>query len=196
LIHNQDLQSQIDHLETILAQSEVIKEVLARAPSLNLTNWYLGAGAVAQTVWNDLHGYPLTQDIKDCDLVYFDPDTSYEAEDAYIKKGERLFAGLPVEVEIRNEARVHIWYEQKFGKKIKPYTSTEDGINTWPTTATSVGVRYDNGQFIVYAPYGLHDLLGMIVRPNKEQIIQDVYEKKVERWKKAWPKLRVVPWDV
>jgi hypothetical protein len=64
-------------------------------------------------------------------------------------------------------ARVHVWYKEAFGKEIKPYTSTEDAIDTWPTTATSVGVRYSNGRFQVYAPYGLHDLLGMIVKPIK-----------------------------
>ena len=40
-----------------------------------------------------------------------------------------------------NETRVHLWYEAHFGYRIDPYASVEDAINTWPTTATSIGVR-------------------------------------------------------
>lgn len=195
-MQNKDIHTQITYLEAVLNKSELIKDVLARTPQLGLSNWYLTAGAVAQTVWNDSHAYPLVQGLKDCDLVYFDPDISYEAEDVFIKKGETLFTDLPIEVEIRNQARVHLWHEQKFGKKIEAYASTEEGINTFPATAACVGVRYDNGRFIVYAPYGLHDLLGMVVRPNKEHVTKERYETKVERWKQIWPRLRIVPWDI
>jgi uncharacterized protein len=189
-----DLKSQIDDLRDILASSELISEVLEKAPQLNLPNWYLGAGAIAQTVWNKLHDYPLEQNIKDCDLVYFDSDTSAEAQDLYIQKGKELFDDLPVEVEITNEARVHLWYEQEFGKEMRQYVSTENAIDTWPTTATSVGVCYEGDEFVVYAPYGLHDLLGMIVRPNKTLITSKVYTEKVDRWRKAWPNLTIIPW--
>jgi hypothetical protein len=192
---HEDLHTQIDYLESVLAKSEIIVVVFKKAPNLNLPNWYLGAGAIAQTVWNELHGYPLDHGLKDCDLVYFDFDISSEIQNVYRQRGKELFASLAVEVEITNEARVHVWYKEKFGKDIKPYISTEDAINTWPTTATSVGVKYSNGTFQVYAPYGLHDLFGMIVRPNKTLVSREVYEKKAERWKSEWPKLEVIAWD-
>ena len=192
---NKDLQVQIDYLEKTLAKSAVIHRVLELAPQLELPDWYLGAGAVCQTVWNELHGFPLEKGIKDCDLVYFDPDTSYEAEDKYIQAAAKLFKGLPVEVEVRNEARVHLWYNQKFGTTIPPYTSTEDAINTWPTTASSVGVRYRGGNFEVYAPRGLNDMMSLIIRANKGLITREVYEKKVERWCQVWPRLTAIPWE-
>ncbi len=192
---NRDLQTQIDYLEKVLAKSKTVSRVLELAPQLELPNWYLGAGAICQTVWNELHDFPLEQGIKDCDLVYFDADTSAEAQDRFIQKGKEIFAELPIEVELTNEARVHLWYKQEVGKEIRPYISTEDAINTWPTTASSVGVRYENGEFAVYAPYGLNDMLGMIVRPNKTLITYKVYESKATRWKSHWPKLQVVPWD-
>lgn len=192
---HKNLHSQIDYLESVLAKSKTIAEVLKKAPYLNLPNWYVGAGAVAQTVWNELHGYPLDHGLKDCDLVYFDGDISSETQNVYRQRSYELFASLPLEVEVTNEARVHIWYREKFGKDIKPYISTEDAFNTWPTTATSVGVRYRNGMFQAYAPYGLHDLLSMIVRPNKALVSREVYEKKAERWKREWPKLQVIAWD-
>jgi len=192
---NQDLQTQIDYLEKVLAKSKTISKVLELAPKLPLPNWYLGAGAICQTIWNELHGFPLEQGIKDCDLVYFDADISADAQDRFIQKGKKLFAELPIEVELTNEARVHLWYKEEVGKDIQPYTSAEDAINTWPTTASSVGVRYENGNFLVYAPYGLNDMMRLIVRANKGLITREVYEKKVERWTQAWPKLTAIPWD-
>lgn len=192
---DKDLQTQIDYLEKTLAKSKTVSKVLELAPQLELPNWYLGAGAVCQTIWNELHGLPLDQGIKDCDLVYFDTDTSTEAQDSFIQKGKELFVDLPIEVELTNEARVHLWYKEEVGKEIRPYTSTEDAINTWPTTASSVGVSYKNGKFIVYAPFGLNDMLSMIVRPNKTLITYKVYDGKAMRWKNNWPKLKVVPWD-
>lgn len=192
---NRDLETQIAYVKEVLARSKAVRSVLALAPQLELPNWYLGAGAICQTVWNELHGFPLEQGIKDFDLVYFDPDTSTDAQDRFIRKGKKLFAELPVEVELTNEARVHLWYKEEVGKEISPYSSTEDAINTWPTTASSVGVRYEDGKFLVYAPYGLNDMMRLIVRPNKGLITREVYEKKVARWTQAWPKLTAIPWD-
>ncbi len=186
---------QIRYLEKVLAKSNTVSKVLELAPQLELPNWYLGAGAICQTVWNELHGFSPEQGIKDLDLVYYDPDTSAEAQDKFIHKGNELFANLPVAVELTNEARVHVWYKEEVGKDIEPYTSTEDAINTWPTTASAVGVRYKDGEFLVYAPYGLNDMLRLIIRANKGLITREVYEKKVARWTQAWPKLTAIAWD-
>jgi len=159
--------------------------------------WYLGAGAISQTVWNQLSGNKLTDNIKDYDLIYYDPsDISYEAEDVYIQKGKNIFKSLSAEVEIRNQARVHLWFESKFGCKISPLKSCEDAINGWPTTATTVGINKINNTINIYAPYGLNDLFGMVVRPNKQSIIEkEVYENKVNKWTQSWPNLKVIPWE-
>jgi hypothetical protein len=107
-----------------------------------------------------------------------------------------MFATLPVPVEVRNQARVHLWYERRFGYPIHPYKSLERAIDSWPTTATSVGIRREaGGRFVVYAPFGLGDLFGLVVRPNKTQITQEIYAAKVKRWSACWPKLQILPWD-
>lgn len=195
--HNKDLSTQIAYLKRIVEQSKVIGNILKLAPKLQMPNWYLGAGCIAQTVWNVQHGFDSNHGIKDYDLVYYySSDISHEGEDSYVKKGNELFKGIPGQVEIKNQARVHLWYEKHFGYAIRPYESIEDAINTWPTTATSVAVKYDDkGESIVYAPYGLNDLFGMIVRPNKIQITKEIYSRKVERWTKIWHGLKVIPWD-
>ncbi|MFE7857080.1 nucleotidyltransferase family protein [Streptomyces sp. NPDC057403] len=59
---------------------------------------------------------------------------SWEAEDAVIRAGREVFDGLPAEVEIRNEARVHLWYERKFGVPCPPYGSSEAAIDSFAAT--------------------------------------------------------------
>ena len=89
---------------------------------------------------------------------------------------------------------MHLRSQKHFHYSIQPYQSLEDAINHWPTTATCVGVQYVRNELFVYAPYGLNDLFGMVVRPNKLQITKEIYLKKVTRWKQCWPKLQIVPW--
>ncbi|HXX73270.1 MAG TPA: nucleotidyltransferase family protein [Candidatus Acidoferrales bacterium] len=186
----------VSRLEAFLKLNEDAQKILTSAPSLKLPNWYLGAGCISQTVWNVLHGFSPGREIKDYDLVYYDSsDLSFETEDSHIQQAKRLFQNIPVPVEVRNEARVHLWYPEKFGFSINPYGSVEKAIASWPTTATCVGVKYVGKGFHVYAPYGLDDLFAMLVRPNKVLIKKQVYEEKVNRWSAAWPKLRVIPWD-
>ena len=180
----------------IVLENPVVKNVLDSTGELGLPNWFVGAGCIAQTVWNKYHGYELTQNISDIDLVYFDNnDLSYEGEDEIISRTKSKFSGMPISIDVKNQARVHLWYGKHFGYDITPYSSIEDALRSWPTTATSIGIRRENEGYTVFAPFGLDDLLGLIVRANKVQINEDIYKSKVERWTKCWPKLKVVPWD-
>jgi uncharacterized protein len=96
--------------------------------------------------------------------------------------------------DVKNQARVHNSYERRFGRHLEPYRSTGDAIATWPTTASSVGVRYDGHTFVVCAPFGLADLFSMVARANKTIVTRDVFEEKVARWAAQWPQLTVIPW--
>ena len=70
-----------------------------------------------------------------------------------------------------------------------------DAAQTWPTTATSIGVRPAGTSLLVQAPFGLDDLFGLIARPNKRQITRAIYEAKVARWRPLWPGLRYIEWE-
>lgn len=170
--------------------------VMDRFASVALPDAWLVAGAVAQAVWNASTGRPPTWGLKDIDIVYFDAvDLSAETEAAHEARLRDLFADLPVKLDVKNEARVHLWYKDVFGNGIDPYRSTEDAIATFPATATSIGVRPGVGALNICAPYGLDDLLGGVVRANKRQITRAVYEKKLARWRTLWPELTYVPWN-
>lgn len=195
MIHT-PLQEQIKDLQEIILINPIINKVLNNNPFPYTNNWYLGAGCVCQTVWNHLLGNEITYGIEDYDLVYYDKkDISKETEVNEQERINKLFKDLSVSIEVVNEARVHLWFEEDFGKKLSQYKSVEDAINQWPTTATAIAVSNIDGTINVYAPYGLNDLFGMIVRPNKPWVIKEVYEKKVAKWIKKWPTLQVIPWE-
>lgn len=190
------LVEQLDGLRSVLSRNEVLTDVLTRAATLELPGWYVTAGCLFQTVWNVVTDRPVTSGIKDYDIFYFDAtDLSWEAEDAAIKAGQEVFAGLPAEVEIRNEARVHLWYEQKFGVPCPPHESTEAAIDSFAATTCCLGVRLDpDGGWRVYAPHGLSDVFNLVVRPNPVLAPREVYEAKAARWRDEWPELTVLPW--
>ncbi|MFD0556542.1 hypothetical protein FB566_1785 [Stackebrandtia endophytica] len=189
------LDEQLTALEAILRRNPVIPELLSRLETLDLPGWYLTAGCLVQTVWNVVTDRPVDTGIKDYDVFYFDDsDLSYDAEDAVIQRGRELFADLDVEVEIRNEARVHLWYEAKFGVPMAPYTSTEAAIDSFAATTCSIGIRASNGRWSVYAPYGLSDTFNLLLRPNPIQAPRRPYLEKSARWKEIWPELTILPW--
>lgn len=185
-----------DRLRSALSRNEVLLEVLERAATLDLPGWYLTAGCVFQTVWNVVTGRPPGHGIRDYDLFYFDAgDLSWEAEDRVIAAAARVFADLPAEVEVRNEARVHLWYEQKFGVPCPPYSSTEAAIDSFAATTCCVGVRLEpGGHWRVYAPHGLADIFDLVLRPNPVLAPREVYETKAARWRELWPELEILEW--
>jgi uncharacterized protein len=124
----------------MLRQNGVVWGVLQRIAHLDLPDWYVGAGCIAQTVWNHASGYDLDTGIRDYDVVYFSRDLSEAAERSVSERVCSVLADLNVRPDVKNQARVHTWYGRRFGYEVLPYTSTADAISTWPTTATAVGV--------------------------------------------------------
>jgi hypothetical protein len=182
-------------LEIVLADPTVAA-VLERAPALAVPDWWLTAGVLFQTVWNALTGRPPGTGILDADFFYFDDDTSWEAEDAVIRSGAALFADLPVPVEIRNEARVHLWYADRFGTPAPPFRDCRDAIDCFAAVCCCYGVTVGpDGRPQVYAPHGYDDLFAMVVRPHRRLAPRHVYETKAARWQQQWPELTVLPWE-
>ena len=131
--------------------------------------------------------------IKDYDIFYFDPDTSWEAEDAAIKKAAKLFDDLDVEIELKNQARVHLWYRERFGLDYPALSSSCAGIDRFLAPACMVGLQLVNGEFNVYAPCGLSDIENMTIRPNRTSNFgADAYRDKAARWKSLWPELTII----
>ncbi|MGW4404557.1 nucleotidyltransferase family protein [Nonomuraea sp. NPDC004702] len=188
------LDEQTAAVRAVLETDPVLVRVLGGARTLGLPGWWLAAGSVVQAIWNHVTGRPAGYGVKDYDLIYHDPsDLSWEAEDRAIRAGRELFGDVPVE--IRNEARVHLWYERRFGVPCPPYDSSEAAIDSFPSTTSAIGVRLTaSGAWRVYAPYGVADAFNLVLRPNPRQAPREVYEAKAARCAEAWPELTVLPW--
>jgi uncharacterized protein len=183
-----------DFTEMVLT-NPVVRDVLSRADDHGLANWYLTAGCLFQTIWNVLDGHPPTRGITDYDLFYFDAsDLSWDAEDAIIRESQVVYEDCEGVVEVRNEARVHLWYEEKFGTPCVPFTSCEHAIDSFAATACCVALRSENGQLETYAPFGFDDLFNQILRPNPVLAPKSVYDTKAARWSSLWPRLTILPW--
>ena len=190
---------QLSDRDLVIAASladPVCAAVLERMPELGLSEWWLTAGAVFQNVWNALSGLPPGTGIKDYDVFYFDEsDLSWEAEDRIIRAAAELFADIGATIEIRNEARVHLWYEERFGKAISPFTSARDAIDSFAATACCVALTRDGQRIDLYAPFGLDDTIAMHLKPNRRMAPRSVYETKATQYQTRWPQLTADPWE-
>jgi uncharacterized protein len=174
-----------------LARRNPVNDViLGRLPALRLNDAWLVAGCLFQTVWNIRSGRPPAAGIKDYDIFYFDAaDLSYEAEDREIQRLAALFADVDATIELRNQARVHLWYPQRFGPGYPQLTSSKDGIDRFLVRCTCIGI--DAGTERLYAPDGLDDLVTGVLRPNPRNLRADRYPEKAASYRARWPWLRI-----
>jgi hypothetical protein len=170
-----------------------IRNVMRTAIELGIPSWAVGGGALRDVAWDFIFCNSSPTSHRDIDLVYFHPDVS-EASEARI---ERAVAdrcpGIPIEV--RNQARVHLWYASKFGYEIAPIVDIEDAISRFPEICTSVAVAGASlSNLSVLAPCGLDDLFNGILRWNPRQVTRDYFRQRLARKNPSatWPNVRIV----
>jgi len=182
-------------LDIVLADP-LAGEALSRAARCGLPDWLLVSGVLYNAVWNHLTGRPSGHGVKDIDLFYFDAsDLSWEAEDDAIRDAAALFDGLPAPVEIRNEARVHLWFEMRFGGRYPQLSSSAEALGYFAARTHAVGLRLDAaGRPELAAPFGLDDIFSLRLTPNRALDNRVSYEEKALRACRNWPEITIVPW--
>lgn len=184
--------SRADELIAAALSNKVNAEILRRLPDLGVSQIYLVAGCIYQAVWNRLSGWAPEAHVKDYDVFYFDDgDLSWEAEDIVIRRARDLFADLGTEVEVRNQARVHLWYRPKFGVDYPQLRSAEDAIDRYLAACTCIGISAESGR--LYAPYGLDELWAGVLRMNPVNPQPERFLEKAASYRARWPWLTVVP---
>lgn len=168
-------------------------EIARRLPALGLSQYMLTAGCLFQAVWNHQSGRPAAWGIKDYDVFYFDEDESWDAENDVIVAARELFHDLGLNIEIKNQARVHRWYEQRFGRPYPQLRSAKDGIDRYLIAGTCVGLDVVSGE--VYAPYGLGDVEDGLLRINPLNRQPDLFAQKAASYQARWPWLTIVGAD-
>jgi hypothetical protein len=169
--------------------------VLTVARDLDLPDWLVVSGAVYQRVLNHLTGRDPDYGIKDYDLAYFDAsDLSYGAEDAVIRRVADAFeAPLAPMVEVRNQARVHLWFEAKFGEAYAPLSSTAAALDRFVSPLFAVGVRLTRSDALsIVAPFGLDDLFALRLRPNPRRRTAG-FARTATAVAARWPEVTIEP---
>jgi hypothetical protein len=190
-------------LAGVLRRAPLLDRALRAARAVDAPDWLICAGAIRDAVWDDLHGRPLDAVPADIDLAFFDPSDLSPARERAVQDACLDHApGLPWQA--KNQAAVHLWYPERFGLDVEPFSSSAEAVATFPETASCVGVRLlddDDGRagdgLVVVAPYGLDDLLGCVCRHNPARVPRSFYEQRVAatRWRERWPLMRYVPPD-
>ena len=179
-------------IEMVL-QNPVNRTLLDRLPHLELPDAWLVAGCLCQTVWNLNSGYPPAFGIRDYDIFYFNgDDLSWEAEDRDIRRVASMVSDIAEQVEVKNQARVHIWYGERFGPGYPQLASSRDGVDRFLIGCTRVALRVDqHNAGELYAPDGLTDLFEGILRPNPVNDRPALFLAKSESYRARWPWLRI-----
>lgn len=182
-------------LEDIVRDSPLLMRALTGARELNAPDWLIVSGAIYQTVLNALTFRPHDCGIKDFDLFYFDgSDLSYEAEDLRIQRVRAIFAqDIADRVELRNQARVHLWFQEKFGEPYEPLGSTEESLLRFVSPIGAVGVRLEaNGALTIVAPFGLEDLFALHMRPNPIRRLSPQFAAIAGGVRARWPEVTMI----
>ena len=182
-----------DEFIAIAQRNPINRAILARLPAFGLPDAWLVAGCLFQTLWNVRAGRPPAEGIKDYDILYFDQsDLSYEAEDREIKRLDAAFTDLGAPIELRNQARVHLWYGQRFGADYPQLRSARDGIDRFLVRCTCIAIRpHADGRLELYAPDGLADLVAGRLKPNPLNLPGNRYPEKAASYRERWPWLTV-----
>jgi len=182
-----------DRLVAILEDAPGLMRVMAVARELGLPDWMIFSGAIYQPVWNRLTGRPLEHGLKDYDLAYFDgSDLSYEAEDAVIRRVAAAFdTPLKEMIEVRNQARVHLWFEDHFGEAYAPLSCSAEALDRFTAPAFAISARLEmDGRLSIIAPFGLEDLFALRLQPNPTRP-SPAFARTVEAARRRWPEITV-----
>lgn len=183
-------------LEEIVRSEPLLMEVLRGLREEALPDWLLVAGVLYNAVWNRLTGRPALTGVRDIDVFYFDDtDVTWDAEDRVIRRLAQRFAHLPVPVEPRNQARVHLWFPQKFNQPFAPLASSAEMMGRYASKTHAVAARLEaDDALTILAPFGLDDIFSFRIVPNRVLQNEPAHTAKAARAKSVWPELTVEPW--
>ncbi len=192
------IDEQIKQAILILEKNKDLMDILDYMYELNLPNFYIAAGSIFQTIWNYYDNKPLNYEIKDIDIVYYNKnDISVDTDIQYYNliKDYCTRKGYNYEIDVSNEARMHLWQKEKLDMDVSQYINSEDAINNWIATVHAIGITKENNNIRIYAPYGLSDIYSRTIRPIKHKYTtKDIYNKKAKSWSERFDNLNIIEW--
>lgn len=178
----------------LIQNDKWMMDILKVVEDLNLPDWWIGAGFVRGKVWDKLHNYKKRTLVSDIDVIYFDKND-------YIKKEEKEYSTkkeieyqtalskiMPnVKWSVTNQARMHLLHGDNL------YKDSKDSLSNWVETATCIGVRLTKDKLTLITPWGIDDLVNLIIKPTPKHNtnLKDFNKRiKEKNWLKKWPKLK------
>jgi uncharacterized protein len=177
-----------DIVRFVEGHSHIVR-LLDAIDTISLPDCWIGAGLIRNAVWDELHGICSGVALDtDVDVVYFDSSDTRECRDAAIET--RLIGRMPeTKWSVHNQARMHV----RNGDS--PYLDLGDAMRRWPETATAIAARMREGRVELLAPFGIDDLVNLIVRPTPTFALKiEAYRVRIlaKNWKARWSRLKII----
>lgn len=175
----------------LIQENSYLMEILTIIEGLDLADCWLCAGSIRNYLWDHLSGKKSFPPINDVDVIFYDPQISYEQTavlEAKLKANYPLF-----DWELKNQAHMH---RHNFSDE-KPYRSTYDAVSKFPERCTAIGVRYKAQKLELLAPFGLQDIVEFRVRPTPHFLQNETYlalyrkRQKQKNWPVRWSRLSI-----
>ena len=166
-----------------------IMAILTVIHDLELKDSWLAAGSVRNFIWNLLSDKPAFDRETDVDVIFFDPEVSYEETLAIENKLREDFPQY--QWELKNQVYMH-----QHSPHTEPYRNSCDAMSKYPERCTAVGLRLHTDTTLeLFAPYGFEDILNFQVRPTPHFMENDdrmnLYQKRLSKknWREKWKNL-------
>jgi uncharacterized protein len=92
---------------------------------------------------------------------------------------------------VRNQARVHVWFEGHFGESYAPLSCTAEALERFVSPMFAVGVRLKRDDRLhIAAPFGLADLFALRLRPNPRRFSAN-FSQVAAGVTRRWPEVTV-----
>jgi hypothetical protein len=181
------LRSESDIAAFIAGQPRMMR-VLRAVAAERLPDGWVGAGFIRNAVWDALHRLATPGEGGDVDVVFFDPGDRRPERDQSIEAD--LASACPdVPWSVRNQARMHLRNDDA------PYVDTADALRHWPERCTAIAARASAKGVELLAPFGVADLVGLVVRPTPAFARKmNIYRARLreKNWEARWPRLQVL----
>ncbi len=177
-----------DLLQAIQLNTDLMK-ILIIIRNLGLKDSWLAAGSIRNFIWNLLSDKSPFDRETDVDVIFFDPDVSYEET---VSLENKLREDFPqYQWELKNQVYMH-----QHSPHTVPYTSSRDAMSKYPERCTAIGLRlHVDATLEFFAPYGLEDILKFQVHPtphfSENEDRMKLYQTRLSKknWQEKWKNL-------
>ncbi|WP_197056044.1 nucleotidyltransferase family protein [Flavobacterium sp. AED] len=169
----------------IIKNSTRITSIIQTIGLISSENLMLTGGSLRNVIWNFQHYYREEYELEDCDIIFYNTSNLSKVYEETIKN-KLEYLNPDINWSVKNQARMHI----RNGHN--PYKGIYDALTAFPETCSAVAI---DKNWNIISPYGLDDLINLIVKPTPFCIENEieVYHRRIKKknWLDKWADLEV-----